>query len=889
MLADSADPVEVIAAMGTAPKAALTAAFTAAKADAATPKPAAQISEITGKAKPKSAAGTIGGLTQPAKSPALAIPPFTGLAAIADARAGSGVVSPLRGLPPNMHRVATLEALQPRIVYRCELSNVAGRAYAFKGPVRPLSSLSEVCVPPHGARIGVVLETLEFRYEHFRTGLPAGALVPLVVNEDGPPVGTPPYAVYVRPSTSAAAASASFATPSAGTAMASQTRDDRRFADALTRIATDSACTPDFATTTKAAVAVLDVDSTLAAMQALALPAKIAYGTVVKPQPLTKTQACYKVEAAITVDTVTHTAAASKYTLQADGITLKRSSDLQSEEFGRAYFLVGRHLGAKAIVMGVSQTLMANTGGMLLAAFQGHLVPSLAEYTASTNLYAGCVYAARHLFTTPVSAYGECETRLVCVFARAELEACLGMDSATLRAKVNSYAAAEVILVPQALTEILAHTEAYEGVVQFLDILYFSSALSTGATGHACSTDGQRLTGPVLATVATMPPSAISSCGDLSALFSKALDMADPLADYAAAGLAGTGKAIGALSATVSPAAAAAPKALAATRTLQLATLKQQQSGRVAQSHAVEERKQALISAGSAYVLEVYGVVHSAPRFGTLVALAPYYATAEAVSDPSAFHFLRCEYSGFITKRFSSLKSGQGVAGAKALVAITEQLPADVTDALATDQSAAVNRIKTLLNRYGLSLSEASAFLSSKGQEAATAITAIGREEAAASAAATLMAYCEKHGVELTVLESPALQQLASRGVVDPVHPDRTTELIKTRQKPQLIAAALRSGLRSVVGSAIDVLVQAVESVAPGADSAACSKAVALAQDVAVVISPALTAGKITKDVATALGAYPTAIQNAAAEVVTRTGNTGIAALKAPVDTTDFL
>ncbi|CAE7790270.1 unnamed protein product [Symbiodinium microadriaticum] len=117
------------------------------------------------------------------------------------------------------------------------------------------------------------------------------------------------------------------------------------------------------------------------------------------------------------------------------------------------------------------------------------------------------------------------------------------------------------------------------------------------------------LTVPVMATLATMLLDTASTQSDLSS----AIDVAYPLAGYAATGLIGTGQLVGTRSAAPPKAAATAPKSMASTRSLQLQTLRSKPSGCIASNHAVEERKAAIISSGSGYVLELYFMVHSAP------------------------------------------------------------------------------------------------------------------------------------------------------------------------------------------------------------------------------------------------------------------------------------
>lgn len=125
--------------------------------------------------------------------------------------------------------------------------------------------------------------------------------------------------------------------------------------------------------------------------------------------------------------------------------------------------------------------------------------------------------------------------------------------------------------------------------------------------------------------------------------------------------------------------------------------------------------------------------------------------------------------------------------------------------------------LPSLTSGYGLGLSEFSVYFS------------LQPDESLNNAAATLYSFCTELGppLESTVLNASSLQRLAASGARDPSHKQRVQDLAKTRRKPLAIAAALRSGIRSTVSSALDALVIAVEGSAPGNTEEALNLAVA--------------------------------------------------------------
>lgn len=133
------------------------------------------------------------------------------------------------------------------------------------------------------------------------------------------------------------------------------------------------------------------------------------------------------------------------------------------------------------------------------------------------------------------------------------------------------------------------------------------------------------------------------------------------------------------------------------------------------------------------------------------------------------------------------------------------------------------------MGKYGLGLSEFSVYFSLQPDEAGRAVNSLAGDESLNNAAATLHSFCTESGppLESTVLNASSLQTLAASGARDPSHKQRVQDLAKTRRKPLAIAAALRSGIRSTVSSALDALVIAVEGSAPGNTEEALNLAVA--------------------------------------------------------------
>ena len=122
-------------------------------------------------------------------------------------------------------------------------------------------------------------------------------------------------------------------------------------------------------------------------------------------------------------------------------------------------------------------------------------------------------------------------------------------------------------------------------------------------------------------------------------------------------------------------------------------------------------------------------------------------------------------------------------------------------------------------------------YFSLQPDEAGRAVNSLAGDESLNNAAATLHVFCTESGppLESTVLNASSLQTLAASGARDPSHKQRVQDLAKTRRKPLAIAAALRSGIRSTVSSALDalVIVIAVEGSAPGNTEEALNLAVA--------------------------------------------------------------
>lgn len=165
--------------------------------------------------------------------------------------------------------------------------------------------------------------------------------------------------------------------------------------------------------------------------------------------------------------------------------------------------------------------------------------------------------------------------------------------------------------------------------------------------------------------------------------------------------------------------------------------------------------------------------------------------------------------------------------------------------------------------------------------EAGRAVNALASDDALKNAAATLYAFCTDSDppLELTVLNASSLQTLAASGARDPAHKQPVADLAKMRRKPLAIAAALRSGIRSTVSSALDALVIAIEGAAPGTTDEQLDLAVALAQEVSVLIGPALTAGKITANLAARLQNYPLGVQTAAIDLIEGANKGGMTVL----------
>ena len=299
---------------------------------------------------------------------------------------------------------------------------------------------------------------------------------------------------------------------------------------------------------------------------------------------------------------------------------------------------------------------------LMVALFNGHALQSLPDYAAKCSMAVGPLSVAVFSVRTGHNTTGERETKLVKVWATAEVDQVVTQTQAQVAARVSEFRAAGIIYVPAQIFEYLdtSRSQALENLYQFADLLYLAATLSTGLTGHAVSNDGNNMAGPIIAVLATIPPSSMSTKVD------GATDaMTAARGDSSAA--------------TVS---APAIKSLAETRTLQLQTLRAAQTQRIGTAHAVEVRKQELVAKAKQLIVELYVALHSAPRYTTLVGLSPWFGTARVSADLNFFTFAEVAFTPFISRRFNSMTSGQGAAAAKALVALAAQLPSEAIDAL---------------------------------------------------------------------------------------------------------------------------------------------------------------------------------------------------------------
>lgn len=201
----------------------------------------------------------------------------------------------LRGLPPALHRVATLEAICPRITYRVGLAPGNSRAVAFLSPTIPLSGTSNVVTARADVPLVALVETIEDRFTAFREATVTGTDVALALLEtDTPNVGAT-NCRYITFATAAAAAAVGMVVPQLGTPCAALVPDDNAAAAAVARIARD--CKTPLAATLAGRAAILDIDSSLREMARAPLPTRMTYGHMYRPTPVEKVNSAFVIDA----------------------------------------------------------------------------------------------------------------------------------------------------------------------------------------------------------------------------------------------------------------------------------------------------------------------------------------------------------------------------------------------------------------------------------------------------------------------------------------------------------------------------------------------------------------------------------------------------------------
>ncbi|CAK0889520.1 unnamed protein product [Prorocentrum cordatum] len=831
----------------------------------------ADVAAVFGGAREKAKAGTI------ATAVAKATPPTVPVDIAENSRkikAGTGVVHSLQGLDANAWKVITLENVDVASVFGASVAKSTTYATVGEGAAAPMGPTTSVAKPPVRAATQVLKLSLADRIGIHQTGLCRKDPVSVFLTT----ADTMPTAdlAYVRP---AGARAGIAACPAALDAIAA---NDAAFDRALEQYITATAGLGASVAFPASAVAIYSRELTAALAVNRALRAGVTYGDVVLPGAHVVGVSQPRVEACAHLDSESlayRSATTAPTVVQTAGDALARAADLGTvvpEAWGPVNYFAIEGATKVTVVSGVQFNHDCNLLSCVSVVFNGHAVECLAECTAATGIGISPLVRGRGAARFGGAAAGESEVKLLAVWGSEEVRTACASSAAQGGAMAAACKDADITFLAALAQDYMSRTKTrmVENGLQLADQLRISSAPNTLLSKRSTASNGKRLLGAARTVLGAIDPSSMAGSVTVSGLIEAAAELVDSQGEWVGASAVGFSAEAAANAVAIAGSPADASTTLGALRRNQVQHLQTQQSAARGGRARAEARKQKIYAEGNAYVSQVYVAQHSTARCGMAVGLVKTFSTASAQCPFEMVQVFGAGLEPLLGRRLSGIPLGDGFAGEAALLSLAEQLGSKKTGCLSTTCRTALHALRTAADKHGVGASSYSAFVCRKPAEAVAAGSAVKANRENARSAATLVDFCEKQKLELSVLTLPAIDALAEGGIVDEGSEERVKSTLDAEMSPSLISTAILGGVEAKTDRMVDNLSQAViaharSRVADPKDSdAVVAEALAIAAVVSLALSPSLTAGVVTPAAAATLAQLSSTIAFEAAAVV---------------------
>lgn len=249
----------------------------------------------------------------------------------------------------------------------------------------------------------------------------------------------------------------------------------------------------------------------------------------------------------------------------------------------------------------------------------------------------------------------------------------------------------------------------------------------------------------------------------------------------------------------------------------------------------------------------LYTLGHPVAAYPLLAVFGPVFATLRTGVDVALHQWLSVAQSGFFSKRYAGLSSGQGAASLRAVFAMATSVPSEVLTCLREDSAFAIEALRQDVAKYGLAMSEGAFFMSTAGQEALAALQRHTGSAHLKIAAATLRSWMESSETLGTIRFSPALTTFIQGSAAESGHTAAVKALADGASKKLAITSILRGGLAATHTSVLSEIALAISSSKVPSGEDADRWHYQIAHSAAPVVAAALMAKSLTPVAAGAL------------------------------------